>query len=121
MAAPNLLWLLVVLSWSLEGVKSQRFPYVSFSGQTLDNHYYVDISLVGTSGSDSVQCITGREGPHRGDWYFPDGTRLGFGFYNDIFESRGSERVALRRSNNPTSPVGVIFQLLLSMIILTPQ
>ena len=38
-----------------------------------------------TSGSDSVQCLTdlstccsGNEGPHRGDWYFPDGIRLPF-------------------------------------------
>ena len=60
MAASNLLWLLVMLSLCLEDVKSQWFPYVSFSGQTLDNHSYVDISLVGddSSGSDSVQCIT---------------------------------------------------------------
>ena len=115
MAAPNLLWLLVVLSWSLEGVKSQRFPYVSFSGQTLDNHSYVNLSLVGDdyySGSDSVQCITdlvtccsATEGPHRGDWYFPDGTRLPF--IGDIYEGRGSQRVALHRINNANSPVGI--------------
>ena len=116
MAAPNFLWLLVMLSWTLEDVKSQqRFPYVSFYGQTLANHAYVDISLVGDDYySDSVQCITdlstcctGREGPHRGDWYFPDGTRLGYGYYNDIYENRGHGRVDLRRSNNPTSPVGI--------------
>ena len=48
MAVSYLLWLLVILSWSLEGVKSQqRFPHVSFCGQTLDNHAYVDISEVG--------------------------------------------------------------------------
>ena len=56
-------------------------------GQTLANHSYVDISLVrdDSSGSDSVQCITdldtcctNTDGPYRGDWYFPDGTRLPF-------------------------------------------
>ena len=112
----HLLWLVVMLSWSLEDVNSQTFPYVSFSGQTLADHSYVDLSLVGDddSGSDSVQCITdlstccsGNQGFHRGDWYFPDGTRLGFVFYNDIYENRGHGRVDLRRSNNPTSPVGI--------------
>ena len=74
------------LLWSL--ILSQHtVPYVSFMGQTLVNHSYVDISQVGNdvSGSDSVQCHTdlstccsGAQGPHRGDWYFPDGNRLLF-------------------------------------------
>ena len=114
MAASNLLCLLVMLSLSLEGVKSQqRFPYVSFRGQTLDNHSYVDISEVGDDYySDSVQCHTDlstccsyAQGPHRGDWYFPNGTRLPFS--RDIYESRGAQRVALHRRNNANSPVGI--------------
>ena len=115
MAVSYLLWLLVMLSLSLEDVKSQqRFPYVSFSGQTLDNHSYVDFSLEGddTSGSDSVLCHTdlntccsGADGSHRGDWCFPDGTKLPFSGY--IFERRGPQRVALRRRNNANSPVGI--------------
>ena len=113
MASPNLLWLLVVLSLCLEGVKSQRFPYVSFMGQTLANHSYVNISLVGSDYyGGSVQCITdlttccsGSQGPHRGDWYFPDGTRLPF--IGDIYEGRGSQTVALHRRNNANSPVGI--------------
>ena len=49
---------------------------VSFMGQTLANHSYVDLSTVESEpdGSDSVQCHTdlspccsGRQGPHRGD------------------------------------------------------
>ena len=42
------------LFWSL--VYCQTFPFVSFMGQTLANHSYVDLSLVGDdpSGSDSV-------------------------------------------------------------------
>ena len=114
----HLLWLVLMLSWSLEDVNSQTFPYVSFMGQTLANHSYVDISLVGDdyySGSDSVQCITdlgtccsGAQGPHRGDWYFPDGARLPFpGRGGDIFEYRSSQRVALHRSINAISPVGI--------------
>ena len=53
--------------------------------------------------TDSVQCHTdlttccgGGQGIHRGDWYFPNGTRLPFG-PADIHESRGKKRVDLRR------------------------
>ena len=56
--AVALLLLLGLLCWPL--VNSQSFPYVSFMGQTLANHSYVNLSLVGyvPSGSDSVQCHT---------------------------------------------------------------
>ena len=107
--------LLLGLFWSL--AHSQRVPYVSFMSQTLAKHSYVDLSLVGNdpSGSDSVQCITdlgtcctSREGSHRGDWYFPEGTRLPFsGGGGDIYESRGSQRVTVRRRNNANSPTGI--------------
>ena len=117
MAASNLLWLILMLSLCLEDVKSQTFPYVSFNSQTLDNHSYVDLSLVGddSSGSDSVQCHTDLStccintyGSHRGDWYFPDGTRLPFsGRDGDISEYRRAQRVSLHRCNNAISPVGI--------------
>ena len=89
----------------------QTIPYISFQGQTLANHSYVDLSLVGSdaSGNDSVQCITdleaccsGTDGAHRGDWYFPNGTRLPF--TGDIYESRGVQRVHLRRKNQYNVP-----------------
>jgi hypothetical protein len=110
--------LLLCLLWSLVEVHSQtEYPYVSFMGETLPNHAYVNLSLVGNdgSGSDSVQCITdlstccrGTDGSHRGDWYFPDGTRLPFAASNvDTFEARVSQGVDLRRSTNATSPTGI--------------
>ena len=109
----HLLWLVLMLSWSLEGVNSQSLPYISFRGQTLANHSYVDLSLVG-DGSGSVQCHTdlstccsGTEGPHRGDWFFPNGSRLGFPFYNDIYEWRRDQRVDLSRRNNAHTLVGI--------------
>ena len=106
----SLLWL-----WCLVEISSQQtFPYVSFMGQTLVNHSYVDLSLVGhnSSGSDSVQCHTdlstccsSDQGSHRGDWYFPDGTRLQFN--GDILERRVAQSVDLRHRNSATSPVGI--------------
>ena len=107
--------LLLSLLWSLVDVSFQQtFPYVSFMGQTLANHSYVDLSLVGDD-YDSVQCHTdmstccsGAQGAHRGDWYFPNGDRLQFSDrYGNIFERRTAQRVDLHRSNSATSPVGI--------------
>ena len=71
---------LLMLSVCLAELHCQTtFPYVSFLGQTLANHSYVDLSAVGSEydGSDSVQCHTdlstccsSGQGNHRGDWYF---------------------------------------------------
>ena len=109
----HLLWLVVMLSWCLEDVNS-RFPYVSFRGQTLANHSYMDLSQVGddASGSDSVQCHTDLStccrntyGSHRGNWFFPDRYRVPFRV--DITQNRSSQRVDQRRRNNALSPVGI--------------
>ena len=79
-------------------VNSQTFPYVSFKGQTLANHSFMDVSLVGymKTGRDSVQChtdlatcCTNKQSIHRGDWYFPNGNRLQFNStYNYIHQIR---------------------------------
>ena len=97
----------------------QTVPYVSFMGQTLADHFYVDISQVGndvTGGTDTVQCHTDLgtcchrdQGSHRGDWYFPNGTRLPFPSNNNpppIFENRQAQRVDIRR-NSGTGPTGI--------------
>ena len=97
-----------LLLWSLMEVHSQTAPYVTFMGETLPRHAYVDLSLLGSSGSNSVQCHTdlvsccsGTEGAHRGDWYNPNGARLGFSSSpDDIYEHRIAHRVELHRRNN---------------------
>ena len=101
--------------WSMG--HSETFPYVSFMNQTLANHSYVDLSLVGSdvSGSDSVQCHTdmgtccsGAQGSHRGDWYFPNGDRVSFADENDvIIESRVAQRVDLRRKSDSSTQTGI--------------
>ena len=110
---------LCLLLWCLVEVHSQTVPYVSFMGDTLPNHAYVNLTLVGdpilNSNAHSVQCHTdlntccgSDQGRHRGDWYFPDGTRLQFSDGGgDIYESRGAQRVDIRRNNNANSPSGI--------------
>ena len=107
---------LLLVFLSLVEVHCQPAPYVSFMGNNVPNHGYVDLGLVGDGigGSDSVRCHTdlstccsGAQSFHRGDWYFPDGTRLPFSGDGDIFEDRGAQRIDLRRRNNANSPVGI--------------
>ena len=95
----------------------QTFPYVSFLGETLATHSYVNLSLVGdvhVNNSDSVQCHTdlstccgSTQGPNRGDWYFPNGTRLPFIGSGDVFESREAQRVDLRQTRGNNTVPGI--------------
>ena len=123
MKATLLCVLLCGLLWSLVEVQSQTVPYVTFLGDPLSNHSYVDLSQVGDdrtgSDSDTVQCHTdlntccraneniGVVG--RGNWFAPgNDTRLPFqGEGTDIYEDRQSQVVHIRRRNNPTGPSGI--------------
>ena len=109
--------LLLVMLTLMEVQCQQTFPYVSFMGQTLANHSYVDISQVGNdgSGSNSVQCHTDlstccsmAQGSYRGDWYFPNGDRLPFtgGDGGSIVENREDMRVDLHCISG-TEPTGI--------------
>ena len=110
--------LVLFLLWSLVEVHSQTVPYASFMGESLPNHSYVDLTLVGNDNSDpgnTVRCNTDlstccnpSHGVHLGDWYFPDGDTLPLispGI--NIFEARGPQQVTLRRRNNPMGPSGI--------------
>ena len=92
---------------------SQVFPHVSFIGQTLANHSYVNLSLVGSNGSghgvlchaDLPTCCQRVNGVHSGDWYFPNRSRLLF--TGDIYQYRGAQRVDLYSQNSVISPAGL--------------
>ena len=61
--------------------------------------------------TDLTTCCTSGDGSHRGDWYFPDGTRLPFAAANvDTFEARVSRRVDLRRTSGVNSPTVGIYR-----------
>ena len=85
-------------------VGCQTFPQLSF-GSVIPNHSYVDLGMVGTTLSNSVQCHTDLTDNHNGQWYFPDSDPLsGVG---DIYKVVASTRVDLRRRNNANSPTGI--------------
>ena len=48
--------------------------------------------------TDLTTCCNRTYGVHRGDWYFPNGTRLPFPHNTGIFEVRDAQRVDLRRN-----------------------
>ena len=110
---------MIVFLWSLvEANHSQTIPYVSFMGDTLPNHAYVDLTTVGNNISpsgdtvrchtDLTTCCTGGQGVHRGDWYFSYGAALdNINGVDDINRSRGAQVVHLRRRNNAISPFGI--------------
>ena len=101
--------LLCLLLWSLVEVHSQtEFPYVSFRGETLLNHSYVQHTREGRPDdplyshdivchTNLTTCCSTSEGSHRGHWYFPDGTALPYSGFVAIVEVRSAQQVALRR------------------------
>ena len=124
--------LLLLLLWTViqvEVVHSQaEFPSLHFMNVSLPNHTYVPLSLVSRpeDGGEGVQCRTdlstccsSREGSHRGDWYFPNRSRLPFSLTMEdlryatdngrpyIYESRRDVLVEIRRMNNASMPNGI--------------
>ena len=117
----TLLCALLCLLWSLVEVQSQtdhEYPYLTFRGNNLPNHSYVDITKVGNvrSGddSDTVQCHTdletccsdSQELPP-GDWFTPSNTELTNSQSSNMYQDRNSQVVHLRRRNNATGPTGI--------------
>ena len=106
--------LVLPLLWSLT-LSQHTVPYLFLMGQTLANHSWVDFSQVG-AGSNSVQCHTDlstccsmAEGIHRGDWYFPDRTRLPIPSADSgrLYEARKVQRVDFQRIHNHNEPTGI--------------
>ena len=77
--------LLLFLLWSLVEVHSQTAPYLTFMGEILPDHSYVDLSALGeidneddhvVCHTDLTSCCGGTGGDDRGYWYFPNGAEL---------------------------------------------
>ena len=92
-------------------IHSQTAPYLTHKENTLSNHSYVDLDLVGGAGSGSeVVCHTdlptccGGDGfDDRGHWYFPNGTQLLGALLNQgaslVERRRYTQQVDLQRRN----------------------
>ena len=93
-------------------VDCETIPRLSVGdNNVLPNHSYVDISTVGTSYRNSVQCHSDLSDNHNGQWYFPDDEPLqnksGVGNIYQAEPDMDSTRVDLRRRNNANLPIGI--------------
>ena len=90
--------------------------YLSLNGEVIPNHGYVNISDIGSSDTTALLCHTNRP-PHPGsvtsggDWFAPDGYRVGNIASTDVpfLRNRGPMVVRLRR-NNDSDPDDGIYQ-----------
>ena len=76
---------LLFLLWSLVEVHSQTAPYLTFMGEILPDHSYVDLSALGeldnenghvVCHTDLASCCGGMGVDDRGFWFFPSGDVL---------------------------------------------
>ena len=105
--------LLLFLLWSLVEVHSQTAPYLTFMGEILPDHSYVDLSALGeldnendhvVCHTDLTSCCGGTGFDDRGFWYFPNGAELlgaGGAATNPIVLMRGPQVARLIRGTGP--------------------
>ena len=53
--------------------------------------------------SDNTNCCASQR---IGEFYYPDGSAVGYSFTNSLYRNRGSQVVRLNRRDNTLSPVG---------------
>ena len=121
---------LLFLLWSLVEVHSQTppAPYLTFMGETLPDHSYVDLSASGEleNETDHVMCHTdltsccGGSGNDRGYWYFPNGTVLPGASYdgsgaaaNPNVLMRGPQLVSLIRGTGPGDAPSALYRCII--------
>ena len=105
---------LLCLLLALVEVHSQTAPYLTFMDNNIPNNSYVDLNTVGTDNINAVQCHTDLDtccssiqGPDRGDWYFPNGNRLPFNGFGNVYEVRDDQVVVLRYTGNGGTSSGI--------------
>ena len=94
--------------WFLVTVHSHDVPYITFLGEFLANHSYVNVSLL--QQAYGLQCHSDRDGccegsPYRGYWYSPAGDTLpSLAQADNVYHLGNDRRAELRRRNEPVSP-----------------
>ena len=100
----------VCVLWSLVEVHSQT--YVSFMGQKLTNHSYVNLTLRNNyilvrCHTDLMTCCNSTN-IHQGDWYFPNGERVKLKEDGvNIYKKRGNKQVSIHHRNDAIIPSGI--------------
>ena len=86
-------------------------PHVTFMGETLVNHSYVEIDRVGNSdgGSNSIQCSFNSSDDTV--WYFPNSTRLPYSneSHDGIYQLQVSSRVDIHLTTASTPSIGMYY------------
>ena len=127
---------LLFLLWSLVEVHSQTAPYLTFMGETLPDHSYVDLSALReldneddhvVCHTDLTTCCGGYDRYDRGYWYFPNGDVLPGANYdgaatNPIVLMRSIQLVRLIRGTGPGDiPSGIYRCTIETVAVSDPQ
>ena len=79
-------------------------------GKNYTNGDTVMITDIGEGDADALLCVTENTECCRtggdGEFFYPDGTAVGFSISNSIFRNRGEQVIRLNRRNGATSPLG---------------
>ena len=91
--------------------------YLSLNGEIIPNHGYVAISDIGSNDPTALLCYTDRgqggSGNSGGDWFAPDGTRVGNSVNSIVpgfVRNRGSMVVRLLRDTGTDPAAEGIFR-----------
>ena len=119
----------VFLLWFLVEVHSQTAPNLTFMGETLPDHSYVNLSALGEidNEDDYVVCHTdlttccGGPLPDRGFWYSPNGDVLPGASYdgaatNPIVLMRGPQVARLIRGTGPGDAPSGLYRCIIETV-----
>ena len=119
---------LLFLLWSLVEVHSQTAPYLTFMGETLPDHSYVDLSALGDIGNetdyvvchtDLASCCGGDGRPDRGYWFSPNGAELPGAYYattNPIVLMRYLQIVRLIHGTGPGDAPSGLYRCIIETV-----
>ena len=102
--------LLLSLSLPIAEVYSWTYPVFYLYDASLSNNSYLDFHYTSRYFgliclTDLQSCCSASYGPHRGDLYFPNGTRLPLS--GEIYQHRSAQSVSLAQSDYYHSPSGL--------------
>ncbi len=83
--------------------------YFMLRGITYTDGDTVMITDIG-EGDDALLCVTDNteccRPPDDGEFFYPDGTAVGFSTSNSLYRNREEQSIRLNRRNDATSPLG---------------